>query len=77
MAIHSSILVWRILWTEGAWRAIVHGSQSQIRLSVTEHSRMYINMSIHCVMCELFLLSKKSPRCCIPLFHSVQFSSVA
>ena len=24
-AIHASILVWEILWTEGAWRAIVHG----------------------------------------------------
>ena len=25
MATHSSILVWEIPWTEGAWRATVHG----------------------------------------------------
>jgi len=25
MATHSSILVWRIPWTEGAWWATVHG----------------------------------------------------
>ena len=24
MAIHFSILAWRILWTQGAWRATVH-----------------------------------------------------
>ena len=25
MATHFSILAWRILWTQGAWRATVHG----------------------------------------------------
>ena len=25
MATHSSILAWRIPWTEGAWGTIVHG----------------------------------------------------
>ena len=25
MATHSSIFVWKIAWTGGAWRAIVHG----------------------------------------------------
>ena len=25
MAIHSSILAWRIPWTKGAWQATVHG----------------------------------------------------
>ena len=25
VATHSSILAWRIPWTRGAWRAIVHG----------------------------------------------------
>ena len=60
MVPRSSILAWRILWTEGAWRARVHGSQSRIRLS--EHSRIYINMSIYYVMCKLFLSFKKSPR---------------
>ena len=24
MATHSSTLAWEMLWTEGAWRAIVH-----------------------------------------------------
>ena len=24
MATHSSVLAWRIAWTEGAWQAIVH-----------------------------------------------------
>ena len=35
MAAHSSILAWRIPWTErGAWRAMVHGVvKSQTRLS--------------------------------------------
>ena len=33
MATHSSILAWRILGTEGTWRAMVHRSQSQVRLS--------------------------------------------
>ena len=33
MAIHSSILAWRIPWT-GAWQAMVHGAaKSQTRLS--------------------------------------------
>ena len=34
MAIHSSILVWRIHMDRGAWRAIVHGvtkSQTQLK----------------------------------------------
>ena len=34
MATHSSILAWEIPWTEGAWRATVHGvAKSQTRLS--------------------------------------------
>ena len=34
MATHSSILAWRILWTRGAWWAIVHGvAKSWTRLS--------------------------------------------
>ena len=33
MATHSSILAWRIHMDRGAWRATVHGSQSQTRLS--------------------------------------------
>ena len=33
MATHSSILAWEIQWTEGAWRATVHGvAKSQTRL---------------------------------------------
>ena len=34
MATHSSILAWRIPWTEGAWWATVHGvtkSQTQLK----------------------------------------------
>jgi len=34
MATHSSILAWRIPWTEGAWQATVHGvakSQTQLK----------------------------------------------
>ena len=35
MATYSSILAWRILWTEEAWRAAVHGvTKSQTRLSL-------------------------------------------
>ena len=34
MAIHSSILAWRIPWTEEPWQATVHGvTKSQILLS--------------------------------------------
>ena len=34
MATHSSILAWRIPWTEGAWWATVHGvMKSRTRLS--------------------------------------------
>ena len=34
MATHSTILAWRILWTRGAWWAIVHGvAKSWTRLS--------------------------------------------
>ena len=33
-ATHSSILAWKIPWTEGAWRATVHGvAKSRTRLS--------------------------------------------
>ena len=32
MATHSSILAWRIPWTDGAWRTTVYRSQSQTRL---------------------------------------------
>ena len=34
MAIHPSILVWRIPWTENSWRVTVHGvekSRTQLR----------------------------------------------
>ena len=35
MATHSSILAWRIPWTEEPWWATIHGvSKSQTRLSV-------------------------------------------
>ena len=34
MATHSSILAWEIPWTEGAWRATIHGiTKSQTQLS--------------------------------------------
>ena len=34
MATHSSILAWKIPWTEGAWWAAVHGAaKSWMRLS--------------------------------------------
>ena len=33
VATHSSMLVWRIPWTEEAWRATVHGVTSQTRLN--------------------------------------------
>ena len=36
MAIHSSILAWRIPWTRGAWRATVHEvEKSWIQLTNT------------------------------------------
>ena len=37
VATHSSILAWRVPWTEGAWWAIVHGSQRSDTAEVTEH----------------------------------------
>ena len=34
MAMHSSILAWRIPWTEGVWQATVHGvTKSQTQLN--------------------------------------------
>ena len=34
MATHSSILAWRIPWTEGVWQATVHGvTKSQTQLN--------------------------------------------
>ena len=35
MATHSSILAWKVPWTEGAWRAIVH---SIAESDTTEHA---------------------------------------
>ena len=40
-AIHSSILAWRISWTEISWRATVHRvakSQSQLKLLSMQHA---------------------------------------
>ena len=51
MAIHSSILAWEILWTEGAWWATVHGSQeyqwlqsmeSQVDLATKEQQQILL-----------------------------------
>ena len=42
MAAYSSILAWRIQWTEGAWQATVHGvAKSQTRLSTHTHRGEY------------------------------------
>ena len=41
MATHSSILAWRIPWTEGVWRAMIHGvtkGQKQLKRRSTAHS---------------------------------------
>ena len=44
MATHSSILAWKIPWTEGAWRVAIHGvAKSQTQLS-TYHSSYHIKM---------------------------------
>ena len=41
MATHSSVLAWRIPWTEGAWRATVHGvTNSETWLSTHPHLQM-------------------------------------
>ena len=37
MATHSSILTWRILWTEESWQAAVHGVTKN-ELDATEHT---------------------------------------
>ena len=36
MATHSSILAWRILWTEGAWWATVHVVTKEVGRIVTK-----------------------------------------
>ena len=41
MATHSSILAWRIPWTEGVWWAMIHGvtkGQKQLKRRSTAHS---------------------------------------
>ena len=48
MATHSSILAWRIPWTEGVWRAMIHGvtkGQRQLKRHSTQQSRMTDVMS--------------------------------
>ena len=45
MATHSSILAWRIPWTEGAWRATVHRvAQSRTQLKrLSSSSKLSLN----------------------------------
>ena len=33
MATHSSILAWKIPWTEGAWQATVHGYAKELDMT--------------------------------------------
>ena len=49
MAIHSSILAWEIPWTEEPGGLQSMGLQSQIRLSVQEHTHTHVHtqVSIH------------------------------
>ena len=42
MAIHSSILAWEILWTEGAWWATVHGFNKNRRQATEPPPPKYI-----------------------------------
>ena len=39
MAIHSSILAWRVPWTEGAWYRVAKGLTQLKRLSMYTHTR--------------------------------------
>ena len=38
MAIHSSILAWRVPWTEGAWYRVAKGLTQLKRLSMYTHT---------------------------------------
>ena len=47
MAIHSSILVWGILWTEEPGGLQFMGiAKSQMQLSTAEHSKLSFNSSV-------------------------------
>ena len=49
MVAHSSILAWRILMDQGAWRATVHGvSKSQTRLSDFHFHLVSLTTQFHC-----------------------------
>ena len=46
METHSSILVWRILWTRGAWQATVHGvAKSRTWLS-DKHIHFHLGVKV-------------------------------
>ena len=67
MATHSSILTWRILWTEepmdrGTWWAVVHRvTKSWTRLKLLSmHARMPIP---HCLEYSSFVVSFESEKC--------------
>ena len=49
MATHSSILSWKIPWTEEAWQAIVHGVTRSWtwQSTCTLHTVLYMAVSIH------------------------------
>ena len=53
VAIHSSILAWRIPMDRGAWWATVHGiTQSQTRLrDYVQHSTVYNNIFVNLKVC--------------------------
>ena len=46
MATHSSILAWKILWTEEAWRAIVH-RVARIWTQLSNCARMHVHMHVY------------------------------
>ena len=52
MTTHSSILAWRILWTEDPGKLWSMGSQSQTRLKrLNTHEHVYIYMCMYVYVC--------------------------
>ena len=75
MATHSSILAWKIPWTEEPGRAIVHGvAKNRTWLSDFTFLSFSINKVCHCFHCFLiYLLWSDGTRCLILVFWMLSF----
>ena len=59
MATHSSILTWKIPWTEEPWRAIVHEvANNQTRLSNSKTvDYIFVDLFLGCLFCFIDLFA--------------------